>query len=184
MDKHDNPWTTLSTRQVYSNPWLEVWEDDCLDPSGKPAIYGRVNFRNRAVGIIPLTEDGSTWLVGQYRYCVKEYSWEIPMGGSPQGSSLLEAAHRELKEETGLSAGRMEQILHVRMSNSVTDEVGYVFIAEDLAEGEPEFESTEKIDIRRLPFSEALHMARNGGIADALSVAGLMQAAALRELSG
>lgn len=182
MSKEDNPWTTLSVRKVYDNPWIEVWEDRCLDPSGKPAIYGRVGFRNRAVGIIPIDREGCTWLVGQYRYCVKEYSWEIPMGGCPRPLDLLEAARRELREETGLRAERWERILQVRMSNSVTDEEGHVFVAEELTAGEPEFESTEKIDIRRLLLTEAIHMARTGVIADALSVAGLLQLGALRGL--
>lgn len=180
MKRSDNPWTTLSVRQVYANPWLELWEERCLDPSGRPALYGRVSFRSKAVGIIPLDDAGNTWLVGQYRYCLKRYSWEIPMGGSPHPASVLDSARRELKEETGLSAGRWEQILFLHTSNSVTDEEGYVFVAEDLTEGETEFESTEKIEVRRLPVLEAIHMARSGGITDALSVAGLLQLGALR----
>ncbi len=180
MKKHDNPWTTLSVRKVYDNPWLEVWEERCLDPSGNPALYGRIGFRNKAVGIIPLDANGDTWLVGQYRYCLHRYSWEVPMGGSPHPLPVLESARRELREETGLSARRWEQILFVHTSNSVTDEEGYVFTAEDLEYGEPEFESTEKIEIRRLPVKEAIGMAMNGGITDALSVAGLIKLGALR----
>jgi len=169
-------------RKIYGNPWLELWEEHCLDPSGNPALYGRISFRNKAVGIIPLDDKGHTWLVGQYRYCLNQYSWEIPMGGSPHPVAVIESARRELKEETGLSARRWEQILFVHTSNSVTDEEAYVFSAEDLDYGEPDFESTEKIEIRRLPVREAIRMAMSGAITDALSVAGLIKLAALRGL--
>jgi 8-oxo-dGTP pyrophosphatase MutT (NUDIX family) len=132
------------------------------------------------VGIIPLAENGDTWLVGQHRYCLNAYSWEIPMGGSPHPLPVLESARRELKEETGLTARRWEQVLFLHTSNSVTDEEGYVFTAEDLEEGSPEFESTENITIRRLPVREALRMVMEGGITDAISIAGLLKVAALR----
>jgi 8-oxo-dGTP pyrophosphatase MutT (NUDIX family) len=181
MNRPMNPWTTLSVRQVYRNPWLELWEERCLDPSGKPALYGKVSFRNKAVGIIPVDDAGHTWLVGQYRYCLNQYSWEIPMGGSPHHVSVLDTARRELREETGLTASRWEQILFAHTSNSITDEEGYVFVAEGLSAGEPEFESTERIEIRRLPLVEAVRMAMDGGITDALSVAGLLKLALLRQ---
>jgi 8-oxo-dGTP pyrophosphatase MutT (NUDIX family) len=180
MPKSDNPWTTISVRKVYSNPWLELWEERCLDPSGRPALYGKVSFRTKAVGIIPIDHDGHTWLVGQYRYCLGQYSWEIPMGGAPHRQPVLEAARRELREETGLTARRFEQILFVHISNSVTDEEGYVFTAEELEQGEPEPDSTEKLEIRRLPVREALRMAMQGEITDGLSVTGLLKLGALR----
>jgi 8-oxo-dGTP pyrophosphatase MutT (NUDIX family) len=182
MSTEKNPWITLTVRRVYGNPWLELWEERVLDPSGSPALYGKVCFHNKAVGIIPLDEHGHTWLVGQYRYCLNQYSWEIPMGGSPHSALPLETAKRELREETGLAARRWEQILHLHTSNSVTDEEGYVFTAEELEHGEPEFESTEKIEIRRLPVAEALRMVLTGEITDAVSVAGLLKLAALRGL--
>lgn len=182
MSRADNPWTTLTIRRVYGNPWIELYEEHCLDPSGRPALYGRVSFRNKAVGIIPIDGDGHTWLVGQYRYCLQQYSWEIPMGGAAHHRPVLESARRELKEETGLSARRWEQILFVHTSNSVTDEEGYVFTAEELEHGEPEFESTEKIEIRRLPLSDALGMVMSGEITDGLSVAGLLKLSARRGL--
>jgi 8-oxo-dGTP pyrophosphatase MutT (NUDIX family) len=180
MNRRDNPWQTLSVRKVYGNAWIELWEERCLDPSGKPALYGKVSFRSKAVGIIPLADNGDTWLVGQHRYCLNAYSWEIPMGGSPHHLPVLESARRELKEETGLTARRWEQILFLHTSNSVTDEEAYVFTAEALEQGEPEFESTENIAIRRLPAREAVAMAMAGEITDAISVAGLLKLAALR----
>jgi 8-oxo-dGTP pyrophosphatase MutT (NUDIX family) len=165
---------------VFGNPWLEVWEERILDPSGKPGVYGKVSFLNKAVGIIPIDEQDHTWLVGQYRYCIRQYAWEVPMGGSPHPVDPLETARRELREETGLTAGRWQQILYVHTSNSVTDEEGYVFTAEDLQMGAPEFESTERIEIRRLPLAEAVRMALDGGITDCISVAGLLKVAHLR----
>lgn len=180
MPRPDNPWTTLSVRKVYSNPWLELWEERCLDPSGQPALYGKVSFRTKAVGIIPIDDTEHTWLVGQYRYPLNQYSWEIPMGGSPHPVPVLETARRELREETGITAHRWEQILFVHTSNSVTDEEGYVFTAEDLDYGETEFESTEKIELRRLPVREALRMAMEGEITDSISVAGLLKLGVLR----
>lgn len=182
MSRDENPWKTLSVRKVYGNPWLELWEERCLDPSGKPALYGKVSFRSKAVGIIPVDDEDHTWLVGQYRYCLNQYSWEIPMGGSPHPVPVLETAARELREETGLTARRFEQILFVHTSNSVTDEEGYVFVAGDLEQGETEHESTEKIEVRRLPLAEAVAMAMDGRITDGLSVAGLLKLAALRRL--
>lgn len=182
MSRDENPWKTLSVRKVYGNPWLELWEERCLDPSGKPALYGKVSFRSKAVGIIPVDDEDHTWLVGQYRYCLNQYSWEIPMGGSPHSVPVLETAARELREETGLTARRFEQILFVHTSNSVTDEEGYVFVAGDLEQGETEHESTEKIEVRRLPLAEAVAMAMDGRITDGLSVAGLLKLAALRRL--
>jgi len=180
MSKADNPWKTLSVRKVYGNPWLELWEERCLDPSGRPALYGKVSFRSKAVGIIPVDDEGCTWLVGQFRYCLGQYSWEIPMGGAPHPDPVVETARRELREETGLSAERFEQILFVHTSNSVTDEEGYVFVAEGLTPGETEHESTEKIEVWRLPLREAVAMAMDGRITDGLSVAGLLKLAALR----
>jgi 8-oxo-dGTP pyrophosphatase MutT (NUDIX family) len=184
MDRNKNPWTTLSVRHVYGNPWIDLWEERALDPSGNPALYGKVSFRNKAVGIIPIDEAGHTWLVGQYRYCLNEYSWEIPMGGSPHGVLPLESARAELREETGLTAQRWEQILRLHTSNSVTDEEGYVFTAEGLEAGQPEFGSTEKIEIWRLPLADAVRMALDGEITDAISVAGLLKLALMRGLAG
>lgn len=178
--KEDNPWRTLSIREVYDNAWIRVTAEDVIKPSGQPGIYGKVSFKNRACGMIPLAANGDTWLVGQHRYTLDVYSWEIPMGGVPANEDLLAGAQRELREETGLTAERWTHILDSHVSNSITDETGHVFVAENLTEGEPEFEDTEDIRIRRLPFTEALAMAMNGGISDLLSIAGLLKLAALR----
>ncbi|MCC5939090.1 MAG: NUDIX hydrolase [Lunatimonas sp.] len=170
-----NPWTTLSKTQVYSNPWITVEEHQVINPKGGSGIYGQVHFKNIAIGIIPLDEDLNTWLIGQYRYTLDEYSWEIPMGGSPITDTLEAGAQRELKEETGLSAKKWRNILRIHTSNSVTDEVGFVFLAEDLTEGETAFDETEDLQIRQLPFGEVVQMVMSGQITDAISIAGILK---------
>jgi ADP-ribose pyrophosphatase len=177
--KEHNPWKTLRKKSIYQNPWITVEEHDVINPAGKEGIYGRVSFKNKALGIIPIDEYGNTWLVGQYRYTLEEYSWEIPMGGGPIEEDVLKSAQRELKEETGLSAGKWEKIMRIHTSNSVTDEEGFVYIATQLTYGETEFEDTEQLKIKKLPFSEAIEMVMEGEITDAISVAGLLKAAKL-----
>jgi 8-oxo-dGTP pyrophosphatase MutT (NUDIX family) len=176
--KEKNPWTRLGSTPVYDNPWIAVREDKVLKPNGEPGIYGVVSFKNKAIGIIPLSEEGDTWLVGQYRYTLNEYSWEIPMGGSPIGKEdILSTAKRELQEETGLTATKWELLGRLHTSNSVTDEEGFVFLATGLRQGKTNFEDTEVLKIKRLPLSEAIEWAMSGRITDAISVAGLLMLA-------
>lgn len=170
-----NPWKTLKTRVAYENPWLKVTHSDVLNPAGNPGIYGVVHFKNIAVGIIPIDEEGNTWLVGQYRYTLDQYCWEIPEGGCPLGGSPLEAAKRELKEETGIKAEKWTEILNTHLSNSVTDEFGTIFLAEALTFGEAMPEETEDLKVRKLPLEEALGMVLRGEITDSLSVMGLLK---------
>ncbi|MDH3509948.1 MAG: NUDIX hydrolase [Gammaproteobacteria bacterium] len=180
MAKHDNPWKTLSIRDIYDNRWIGVAEHQVTNPSGNRGIYGKVSFKNIACGIIPLDDEGNTWIIGQYRYTLDEYSWEIPMGGVALQTDLLAGAKRELQEETGLSASRWKQILKVHISNSITDEVGVVYVAEGLEYGKTAFDETEKLQIRKLPFTKLLQMTLNGEITDVLSVAGILKLAVLR----
>lgn len=178
MPETKNPWKTLSVTDVYDNPWIRVTDHNVINPSGNPGIYGKVHFKNLACGIIPLDADGNTWIVGQYRYTLDHYSWEIPMGGVPVGTDPLVGAQRELKEETGLTAARWRRILNVHLSNSITDEAGIVYVAEDLTPGEPEFGETEQIEIKQLPFDDVVRMVHDGEITDALSVVGILRLAA------
>jgi 8-oxo-dGTP pyrophosphatase MutT (NUDIX family) len=173
----ENPWNTKKTILVYENPWIKVEENQIINPAGKGGIYGTVHFKNRAMAIIPIDKNGDTWLIGQFRYALNEYSWEIPMGGGPIGSDFLESAKRELKEETGLIANKWTELLKIHTSNSVTDEVGVVYLAEGLIQGETEFEETEILQIRKLPFKEALEMVMSGEITDSISLAGILKAA-------
>lgn len=174
IDPEHNPWTKTDSRLVYENPWIRLREDQVINPAGKPGIYGVVSFKNLAIGIIPLDEAKNTWLVGQYRYSLKEWSWEIPMGGGPLKINPLESAKRELKEETGLTAHRWTEMMRIHTSNSVTDEEGIVYLAEDLVPGETEFEETEQLVIKKLPLKEAVSMVMEGKITDSISVGGLL----------
>lgn len=171
-----SPWTTHSIRKVYENPWIEVTHHEVTTPGGSPGVYGKVHFKNIAVGVVPIDEAGNTWLVGQYRYVLGQYTWEIPEGGCPVGTDPLDTAKRELKEETGLTANSWEQIQYMHLSNSVTDEEGYAFLARDLEFGEAQPEDTEELQIRKLPLQEAVEMIHNGQITDALSIITLLKA--------
>jgi 8-oxo-dGTP pyrophosphatase MutT (NUDIX family) len=178
--REDNPWTTLSTRTVYDNPWIRVEEHDVLNPSGGKGRYGKICFKNRAVGVVALDAESRVYLVGQYRYTLGEYSWELPMGGAPRDEDPLLAAQRELREETGLTATRWRELMRVHTSNSVTDEVGLVYVAEDLRRGACEPEATEELAVHALAFEEAVAWVLDGRITDAISVAALLRLAAER----
>lgn len=175
----DNPWKTLQSKKIYDNAWISLQEDQIINPAGKPGIYGKVCFKTQAVGIIPVDDENNTWLVGQFRYTLNEWSWEIPMGGSPLGEDCRQTALRELEEETGLIAQNIQQILRLHTSNSITDEQGYVFLARNLKQGQQQLEDTEQgLQVKKLPLTDAITMAKDGRITDAISVAGLLLLAA------
>lgn len=169
----ENPWRTLSTERVYENPWIRVREDRVVRPDGEPGIYGVVHYENVAVGVLPVEED-HTYLVGQYRYPLQQYSWEIPEGGCPEGEDPLQAARRELKEETGFEAAGWRRLGESYLSNSVSDEYAVWYLASDLTAGERRPDGDEVLEIRRVPIREALEMALDGRITDVLSQVALM----------
>lgn len=181
MEEIKNPWQTLSTEEKYDNPWINVEEHQIINPGGGRGIYGKVHFKNKAIGIIPLDEEGNTWIVGQYRYTLDEYSWEIPEGGGPMHEDPLVAAQRELKEETGLTAANWEMIMRFHTSNSVTDEEGLIYLATDLTSGERELEESESdLVLKKLPFEEVLRMVMDQEITDSMSVAGILKVARMK----
>lgn len=176
----DNPWKRLARTVAYQNPWITVYHDEVLRPDGQPGIYGMVHYRNRAVAVVALDEQDHVLLVGQYRYTLDVYSWEVPEGGAAEGEDLLAAAQRELREETGYTARHWQQIARLHLSNSVTDEEAVCFLATGLEPGIAEPEGTERLQIRRLPLGEVLDMVADGRITDALSVVALQRVALLR----
>lgn len=175
MSHSENPWTTLKEKEIYENPWIRLTEYDVLNPKGGPGIYGVVSFKNIAIGIVPIDEAGNTWLVGQYRYPLKEYSWEIPEGGGKLGVSPLESAQRELLEETGLKAEKWSELMRMHLSNSVSDELAILYIAEGLTQFEAQPEETEELQLIKLPFLEAYQWVLDGKITDSMSVAAILK---------
>ncbi len=173
--KDKSPWITLSSKTVYENNWIRVNHEDVITPSGTEGIYGVVHFKTHAVGVIPIDDDGNTWLVKQTRYTLKQPSWEIPEGGSPEGEDILETAKRELEEECGLKATNWEKLISIHTSNSVTDEAGTVFVAKGLSPGRQTLEETEDIELQKLPLKDAVQMVIDGEITDSLSIAGLLR---------
>jgi 8-oxo-dGTP pyrophosphatase MutT (NUDIX family) len=177
----ENPWRITGSKPVYENPWIRVTEYDVVNPSGNPGIYGKVHFKNHAVGVVPMDEQGCIWLVGQYRFTLDAYSWEIPEGGCPIGMSTEEAAMRELREETGIVADRLEKLFEMHLSNSVSDEWAVTYLATGLNMGPASPEETESLRLRRLPLEEAYRMVFDGTITDSMSVAAI-QALWIRRL--
>ncbi len=175
MSGEADPWQTLSSDEKYDNRWINVTEHQVVNPKGGRGIYGTVHFKNLAIGVVPLDEDGYTWLVGQYRYPLRRYSWEIPEGGGDLRLDPLESAKRELREETGIEADDWQRLLEVDLSNSVTDEHAIVYLARGLRFGRSEPEETESLSLRRLPLEEAYRMVVAGNITDAVSVCAILR---------
>jgi 8-oxo-dGTP pyrophosphatase MutT (NUDIX family) len=175
MTNEKNPWEIISGKLVYDNPWINLTQYEVITPAGTPGIYGKVHFKNIAIGVIVIDENGDTYLVGQYRFPLNEYSWEIPEGGCPEGTDYLTTAKRELKEETGFEAKTWTEILRMHVSNSVSDEYAVVYVAQDLVVGEAEPEETEKLTIQKMPFAQALQWVMEGKITDSISVAGILK---------
>lgn len=180
FDETKNPWLRLASRQVFENGWISVRDETVIRPDGERGHYGVVHFKNIAIGILAVEGD-DIYLVGQYRYTLDQYSWEIPEGGCAEGEAPLDAARRELEEETGLRAASWERMGEAYLSNSITDERAIWFLATGLSQGVPKPEGTEQLNIRRVPVNEAIEMALSGEITDALSLLALMHYRIKRE---
>lgn len=175
MDESVNPWQIKGQREVYQNPWIGLTEYQVINPSGGEGIYGKIHFKNCAIAVVPLDDDFNTWLVGQYRFTLNQYSWEIPEGGAPDGEPPLEAAKRELLEETGLKAEKWQVIQTLHLSNSVSDEFGIIYLARKLSEHQSCPEETEQLAIKKMKFDEAYRLVVDGTITDSLSVAAILK---------
>ncbi len=170
-----NPWIITGERQVYDNNWIGLTEFDVINGSGGKGIYGKVHFKNLAIGIVALDEAYNTWLVGQHRFPLDAYSWEIPEGGGPLGQDPLDSAKRELLEETGMTASNWSEIQRMHLSNSVSDECAIIYVAKGLTMGTAAPEETEQLTLRKMPFKDAFNMVMKGEITDSMSVAGIMK---------
>ncbi|MBA3664108.1 MAG: NUDIX hydrolase [Bacteroidetes bacterium] len=170
-----NSWQTLKTEVKFETPWIKVTKHDVLNPAGKPAQYGVVGFKNIAIGILPLDKDLNTWIVGQWRYPLEQYSWEIIEGGGPHGIDPIESAKRELKEETGILAEKYTELCRIHTSNSVTDEYGIIYLAQSLSFSEAEPEESEDLTVRKVTFNTAYEMVMNGEISDSLSMVAILK---------
>lgn len=171
----ENPWKITSEQSIYNNPWISVTEYQVLNPAGNPGIYGKVHFKNLAIGVVPLDADMNTYLVGQYRFPTDSYSWEIPEGGGPHDADPLDSAKRELLEETGLKANKWTELQRMHLSNSVSDELSIVYLAQDLEQHLAEPEETEQLIIKKVPFEELYQMVLNGQITDSITVASVLK---------
>ena len=171
------PWRRQTRAIAYENAWITVWHDDVARPDGSPGIYGVVHFANLAVGAVVLDDDDRVLLVGQHRYTLDTYSWELPEGGVPAGESAIDGARRELREETGVEADRWREIARFHLSNSISDEAGILFAAHATSHGVASPEPSEQLAIRWLPFAEALAMTIDGRITDAMTIIGLQRVA-------
>jgi len=182
--KERGPWKVLSEELKYESPWIKVHKHEVIDPGGHPGEYGVIHFKNLAVGIVPLDEDLNTWIVGQYRYPLQKYSWEIPEGGGDRNVPPIDSAKRELREETGLVAERWEEILRMDLSNSASDEHAIIYVATGLTQFEPEPDHDEELALRKLPFDELYGMVERGEVLDSLTVAAVLKIRILLDSGG
>ena len=173
--EHKNPWTILNEKKIYENPWIELTEFKVLNPKQKPGIYGKIHFKGIAVGVIAMDNEKNIYLVGQYRFPLEQYSWEIPEGGADPKIPLVESAKRELKEETGVTAKNWQEIQRIHTSNSATDELGVIYLATGLSIGKSDPEETEDLVIKKVSFEGAFKMVIDGEITDSLSVASILK---------
>ena len=168
------PWQVLATQTRFETPWIRIDAHEVISPSGNPAQYGTVHFKAHAFGIIPIDDAGRTVIVGQHRFPLDRYCWEIVEGGG-RADAPLQSAARELAEETGLRAGSYLELLRADMSNSVTDECATAYVAWDLRQGEASPDETEVLTLRWLTFGELLALALEGQITDCLSLAAIFK---------
>jgi 8-oxo-dGTP pyrophosphatase MutT (NUDIX family) len=172
---HNNPWKILSSQVQYDNKWIQVTEHQVLNPSGGPGIYGVVHFKNLAIGVVALDEEQHIYLVGQYRFPLEQFSWEIPEGGGPLEDDPLLSAKRELLEETGLIAHSWKPVVQMHLSNSVSDEVSIIYLARGLEQHAPQPEETEQLTVERMPFEKAYQLVKAHQITDSITVAAILK---------
>src|ERR1041385_6871710 len=174
-EEHKNPWKTLTSERIYDSPWIGLTKHDVLNPHGNPGTYSVVHFKNLAIGILPLDDDLNTWIVGQYRYPIEQYSWEIPEGGGKREVPPLDSAKRELLEETGITAKKWTKIQEMHLSNSASDEFCILYLAQDISIGESHPEPDEELQLVKIPFEDLYQLLLEGKITDSLTVTAILK---------
>lgn len=175
LPTYPNPWITHTSEKIYDSPWIGLTKHEVTNPNGNPGTYSVVHFKNIAIGVIVLDEEQNTWLVGQWRYPIEQYSWEIPEGGGNRDVPPLDSAKRELLEETGITANKWTQILTMHLSNSASDEYCILYLAQDLSFGESEPDDDEDLQVVKIPFEELYQRVISGEITDSLTVAAALR---------
>ena len=175
IDETKNPWTLLEKKLVYESPWISVSHHDVLNPAGNPGTYSVVHFKNLAIGVLPLDENFNTWIVGQYRYPHEEFTWEIPEGGGKLGIDTLNSAKRELEEECGIIARKFTFIQKMQLSNSATDEVAYIYVAQDISFTKSSPDENEELHIKKVHFDELYEMVLSGKVTDSLTATAVLK---------
>ncbi len=175
-ENHKNPWITLNSEKIYDSAWISLTKHDVLNPNGNPGTYSVVHFKNLAIGILALDKNYNTWIVGQYRYPINQYSWEIPEGGGDRNVAPLLSAKRELHEEAGITANKWTKIQEMYLSNSASDEFCILYIAQELSFGDAEPDDDEQLEVRKLPFNDLYQMVESGEITDSLTVTIVLKA--------
>lgn len=179
MSEHDpsdaahgqnGPWQVHSTELSFSNPWIRVETSQITHPNGDPGIYGVVRYANYATGVLPIDDEGYTWLVGQHRFPFDAYSWELPEGGGRKDVDPRVSAARELEEETGLLAAHWHRLGEWHLSNSVSDERAFGYVAWGLSPGLAAPEASEELALQRVAFPDLMHKCLSGEITDAFTL--------------
>ena len=177
------PWRTLSTREVYRNPWLHIDENivQLPGPERNKTLYGVVRCAP-CVGMLPFVDPDTVLLVQQWRYVIERATWEMPTGANHPGETAEAAAQRELAEEAGVTAGRLERLTAFNTSKSVLDETATLFLAQDLTPAHAEPDPTEFLNVAPFPFEEVLAMTLSGEIVDGMTIIAVLWADRARRL--
>jgi 8-oxo-dGTP pyrophosphatase MutT (NUDIX family) len=175
LPQKDNPWKITNSKSGYDNPWIKLTHHKVINPAGNPGEYTTIHFKNRAIGIICLDQDHNTILVGQHRFPLNKYSWEIPEGGGHYDEQPLTTAKRELHEETGVKANNWQLIQEFDLSNSITDEHAYIYLATDLSYEIAHPDEDEELEMRKIPFSAVYQAVLDGEIRDSLTVVAVLK---------